>query len=210
MLLLLVVFLASAWGDSSFSYESSICRLGEPILRSICDPVAISSILHKDSALFADVSKAHAVLLDFNRKKGFGRAISSCQVGSTKAFIAMRVNKEGEPERVTLFNPRIVARSAETFTMYDDCLSFEDLMVCVRRAKRVSVAFTDEDGQEQIWRKCSQATSELLQHEIDHLAGVLAMDRAEDPIRGAGMAVVKRAEYLERKAFYDGLVDYAI
>jgi peptide deformylase len=64
--------------------------------------------------------------------------------------------------------------------MWDDCMSFPSLLVRVRRHKCISVHFCDEHGNPHEWLQLNQATSELLQHEIDHLDGILAVDRALD------------------------------
>jgi peptide deformylase len=56
-------------------------------------------------------------------------------------------------------------------------MSFPWLMVKVQRHKSISITYQDESGQVKEWNHIDQATSELLQHEIDHLDGVLAVDR---------------------------------
>ena len=61
--------------------------------------------------------------------------------------------------------------------LWDDCFSFPDILVKVRRHKRIEISYVDEAGE----RKnliAADALSELLQHEIDHINGVLAIDRA--------------------------------
>jgi len=63
--------------------------------------------------------------------------------------------------------------------LWDDCFSFPDLLVRLERAERVGVRYEDEQGRTQIL-EAEGAFSELLQHEIDHLDGVLAVDRALD------------------------------
>ena len=79
-----------------------------------------------------------------------------------------------------MFNPEIVWKSEESFTLWDDCMSFPFLLVRVARDVSISVEFEDETGRRQRWERLDRATSELLQHEIDHLDGVLALDRAAD------------------------------
>jgi peptide deformylase len=61
--------------------------------------------------------------------------------------------------------------------MWDDCFSFPDLLVWLRRNRSIEVVYMDEFGR--VTRKrVSGRLSELLQHEIDHLDGILAVDRA--------------------------------
>jgi peptide deformylase len=78
-----------------------------------------------------------------------------------------------------MYNPRIVRRSRAAFRLWDDCFSFPDLMVQVRRNSSVTVEYVDSNGKKQAVQ-ASGGLSELLQHEIDHLDGILAIDRATD------------------------------
>ena len=85
-------------------------------------------------------------------------------------------------------NPKIVWNSTETFTMWDDCMSFPTLLVRLQRFKSISVHFSDEHGKPQEWSRLNQATSELLQHEIDHLHGKLFLDYLSVLKRRAALA----------------------
>jgi peptide deformylase len=126
----------------------------------------------------ADAFDSLAATLDaFRREHGFGRAISAPQIGIARRFIAVNLG------RGTFFvvNPVITWRSDETFTMWDDCMSFPDLLVRVERTKSLSLEYVDEHGQAKTWNELDQAAAELLQHEIDHLDGILAVDRAVIP-----------------------------
>jgi peptide deformylase len=79
-----------------------------------------------------------------------------------------------------IINPEIVWASDRSFELWDDCFSFPDLMVRVERATAVRVAYQDERG-ERLTLEAEGDLSELLQHEIDHLDGVLAVQRAVSP-----------------------------
>jgi len=149
-----------------------ILLLGNPRLRKKASPVTfpLSEKLQKDVRLL------ETVLEDFQREKGFGRAIAAPQIGISERFIALNF----EDKHLTIFNPVISWQSEETFLLWDDCMSFPDLMVKVRRHSSISVVYQDEHGEEKVWEKLDPSTSELLQHEIDHLDGVLAIDRAID------------------------------
>ena len=93
-----------------------------------------------------------------------------------------------------------------TFTMWDDCMSFPDKMVKVRRHRSISLSYIDPaTGKRVDWQRMGQAEAELLQHELDHLDGVLAVDHAD-----TDEAIVPRAEYLARRDDYDAAVDYKI
>ncbi|MEA2462902.1 MAG: peptide deformylase [Acidobacteriota bacterium] len=173
---------------------SDVLLLGDPRLR-----VRSAEVDRYDAAPFA----ALASTLDaFRKQHGFGRAISAPQIGIARRFIAMNLGQGP----FFIVNPVITVRSEETFTMWDDCMSFPDLLVRVRRNTTLSISFVDEQGKPHEWRDVEQAVAELLQHEVDHLDGVLAVDRAVD---GAGDRIT-RAEYERDRERYDAMVDYAI
>ena len=88
-----------------------------------------------------------------------------------------------------LVNPEIVWASPARMELWDDCFSFPDLMVRVSRAVSVRVEYLDERGTKRAV-SAEGDLSELLQHEIDHLDGVLAVERATGP-----QAFATRAEW---------------
>ena len=152
---------------------ADVLQLGDPALRVVSAPV-----VDVREALFRRQSEVlHAVLDTFREERGFGRAIAAPQIGIPRRFIAVRLGDE----RLTIVDPEIVARSAATFTLWDDCMSFPELLVHVRRHEQITVRYTDEQGR-RVERVCTdRAEAELLQHEIDHLDGVLAVDHLIDP-----------------------------
>ena len=152
-------------------HAAAVLLVGDPRLRRVAAPVS-----RTDPSLADDVARLHATLARFRAEHGFGRAISATQIGVARRFIALNLG-EGP---FTMFNPVITWRSGETFTLWDDCMSFPFLLVRVARDASISVEFEDEAGRRQCWERLDHATSELLQHEIDHLDGVLALDRAVD------------------------------
>ena len=82
-------------------------------------------------------------------------------------------------------------------TLWDDCFSFPDILVKVNRSLSIDVRYQDEEGKKRTLR-AESGLSELLQHEIDHLNGILAIDRAVD-----SKHIVFRSEY-ERWVHRDG------
>jgi len=154
-----------------------------------------------DSLFVAEKMCLFETLEMFRNKNGFGRAISAPQIGVPKRFIAMNLG-EGE---FMIINPKITNRSDETFTMWDDCMSFPNLMVKLRRNKNISIEYQDEQGEIVHWNNIDQAVSELLQHEIDHLDGILAVDRAYDD-----KSIINRSDYLNNIDDYSKQVDYVI
>ncbi len=147
--------------------------------------------LWQPSSLVTDVHAAEprqvigdlaATLSDFRERQGFGRAIAAPQIGEHQRILFVNMpacNGDGSFGPAPLINPTIIRASEATMELWDDCFSFPDLMVRVRRHVEVDVSYLDERGQQQIVAARGDL-SELLQHEIDHLDGILATDRAID------------------------------
>jgi peptide deformylase len=146
-----------------------ILLLGNPILRTVSSPVAHAG---EAAATFDDL---RATLHEFRRAHGFGRGISAVQIGEPKRLIYIEV--DGREYR--LRNPEFEYRSAETFRLWDDRFSFPDLLVRVERASAVRLRYADESGATQRL-EAEGSFAELIQHEMDHLDGILAIDRAVD------------------------------
>ena len=145
--------------------------MGDPLLRRVSALVAQPG----DAAdLLRDLSDT---LAEFRRTHGFGRGISAIQIGDARRVIFLRV--EGIPYE--LLNPEYVEKSVETFELWDDCFSFPNLMVRLRRHTAVRVRYQTPLGG---WAELAaqDALSELIQHEMDHLEGILAVDRAESSL----------------------------
>ncbi len=121
--------------------------------------------------IIADLS---ATLASFRAANNFGRAIAAPQIGIKQRIIFTNVNGG-----FALINPVIRNASTEMFALWDDCFSLPNLLVRVRRHTEILVDFTDEHGVQHS-RKFENDLSELFQHEIDHLEGILATDRAID------------------------------
>ncbi len=147
-----------------------ILQLGNP------DLYEISSEVEQDELdLVRDiVTDLEDTMLDFRQRYGTGRAITAPQIGVRKRMVYMNA---GEP--VVLLNPEITKKSDEMIEVWDDCMSFPDLLVRVRRHRAITVCCRDLE-----WKTrellAEDDLSELLQHELDHLDGVLAVMRAID------------------------------
>jgi peptide deformylase len=146
-----------------------ILELGDPKLRETSRPV-------RDAAEAAPaLGDMRDTLHEFQRTHGFGRAIAAIQIGEPLRM----VYAEFEGVCYSLVNPRFLAMSEEKTRLWDNCFSFPDLLVRVERSASVSMAYQDETGEARTL-EASGLLSELLQHELDHLDGVLAVDRAID------------------------------
>ena len=144
--------------------------LGDPVLRRPCARVKTFAT----DELRTLVSDLTDTLSDFRTSRGFGRGIAAPQIGVPLRVI---VTKSDAPE--VLINPVITKRSKKKVALWDDCFSFPDLAVRLKRHLAIEVAYVDEEGRKKTFA-ASGAAAELLQHEIDHIDGVLAIDRAID------------------------------
>jgi peptide deformylase len=144
-----------------------ILQLGDPLLRKVSavvpQPAHASRVWHD----------LRDTLHEFQRTHGFGRGISAVQVGVLERIIYIEF--EGAP--YCLINPEWEYMSPEKFELWDDCFSFPDLLVRLERSETVRLRYFDEHGSRR-QLEATGAFSELIQHEMDHLEGVLAVDRA--------------------------------
>ena len=144
--------------------------LGDPLLHEQSVPVEFSEFREIEEV----IEQLHETLMAFRKKYGAGRAIAAPQIGIRKRLIYLHIEK---PQ--VIINPVLENKSSETFEVWDDCLSFPELFVKVKRHKRCTIKFTDMKGHSQSW-DLEDDMSELLQHECDHLDGILATQRAID------------------------------
>lgn len=120
------------------------------------------------------VQNLHDTMMDFRKTYGVGRAIAAPQIGEMKRVIYMNIDKP-----VAFINPVFVDKSKEMMELWDDCMCFPNLMVWVKRHKSLTIRYRDLEWKQQEM-KLEGDLSELLQHEYDHLDGILAVMRAVD------------------------------
>ena len=162
--------------------ERDILLLGDPRLLQHCRPVAADEF----PRLQPLVDDLHDTLMAFRRRWGAGRAVAAPQIGDLRRVVYLHV---GQPH--VFVNPRLEARSDELVEVWDDCMSFPELLVKVHRHARVTLVYHDQEGAERRWLLAGDL-SELVQHELDHLDGVLAVARAVD---GASFALRAQAHH---------------
>src|SRR5215469_5525999 len=105
-----------------------------------------------------------------------GIGLAAIQVGTPKRLITMDLAKKEEPKNPQVFiNPEILWTSEERATYEEGCLSIPEYYEEVERPARVKVAFTDRDGEKREL-EADGLFATCLQHEIDHLNGVLFID----------------------------------
>lgn len=148
----------------------AILLLGNPSLYEVSEPVAPQEA----AAMRAVVADLHDTLFEFRRQYQAGRAIAAPQIGIQKRLIYMHIDAS-----TVMINPALEPLGSEQMEVWDDCMSFPNLLVRVRRWRRCRLTFRDLDWQEHEL-SLEDDLSELLQHEYDHLDGILATMRAID------------------------------
>ena len=111
---------------------------------------------------------------DIRKVYGFGRGIAAPQLGIMKRMFYLNLDKP-----YVILNPELKNISDEQFELWDDCMSFPNLLVKVSRHQSLTLTYNDENWKLQEW-DVSGSISELIQHEYDHLNGVLCTMRAID------------------------------
>lgn len=149
-----------------------ILQLGNKTLREKALPVGDFQRRVLDS-LIDDLSDT---LRDAKRRFSYGRGIAAPQINELKrvVFIDMPGFKSA------LINPILMKASDRKFEVWDSCFSFNlAFFVLVDRHYSVRVGYSDQEGRKHLV-DAKDKLSELLQHEIDHLDGILATDRMKD------------------------------
>ncbi|MFW9994357.1 MAG: peptide deformylase [Candidatus Odinarchaeota archaeon] len=115
-------------------------------------------------------------LMYLQETKKIGRALAAPQIGYLKKVIYY-----GLPDNpFFMVNPEITWKSEEKFRTWDSCFSFDvAFFVEIERYKRITIEYQDEKGIKHV-KEFSNDLSELVQHETDHLEGVLATDHLTD------------------------------
>ncbi|MFW9843737.1 MAG: peptide deformylase [Candidatus Thorarchaeota archaeon] len=145
-----------------------ILLLGNPQLHKVSIDVLRSEV----DTLPAIIQDLHDTMMEFRKQYGVGRAIAAPQIGIMKRIIYMNIDR---PQ--VFINPALTNLSSEMIELWDDCMCFPDLLVKVKRHRSCTVEYYDEHWESQSL-KTENDLSELLQHEYDHLNGILATSRA--------------------------------
>lgn len=108
-----------------------------------------------------------------------GCGLAAPQVGVSQRIIMVMLNQQTDQEmNLAMINPEIVFHSEETEVDTEGCLSVPKVFDLVRRFRDVIVKFKDKKGREQML-KLSELNARVVQHEIDHLDGILFIDKLE-------------------------------
>jgi len=150
--------------------EREILLLGDPRLYEVAEEVRREEL----AALRPVFEDLFDCIRAIRRDYGFGRAIAAPQIGVGKRLICILTDKP-----YVILNPRLTFVGDETMELMDDCMSFPGLLVRVRRHRRCILHYRDENWQQQEM-ELADDMAELVQHEYDHLDGILATMRAVD------------------------------
>ncbi|MFQ5715582.1 MAG: peptide deformylase [Nitrospinales bacterium] len=157
-----------------------IAKLGNPILRQIAKPVDLNELTAPNSEI--------QVLIDdmvdtMHKEGGVGLAAPqvsrSLQIAVIESFDNKRYADRPDISLTTLVNPEIIEYSEEQVFGWESCLSLIDFRGLVPRSKTVTVEAYDRRGEKKII-EAEGFLAVVLQHEIDHLNGMVFLDRMPD------------------------------
>ena len=134
----------------------------------------VSKEVQKGENLTELIQNLRDTLLDYRKKYHTGRAIASPQIGVKKRVIYFYTDKE-----IVFINPILTFSNNEKMEILDDCMSFPNLLVKVMRYKKCTITYMTPEWKQQKM-ELDGDLSELLQHEYDHLDGILATMKAID------------------------------
>jgi len=162
---------------------SQVIKFGDPVLRSEASPVT-----EFDSDLAADAERMIALMRD-----AIGVGLAATQLGTLRRMLVFQVGAEAEP--TVLVNPEIEWRSEDLATAEEGCLSLPGIVVDVERPLHVRAQAVDLRGKP-LSIEASGLEARVIQHEVDHLNGVLMLDRTErEQKRGALRALREGGTY---------------
>ncbi len=147
-----------------------ILMLGNPQLFEVSEEVAASDLEYLQDV----IQDLHDTMMHVRKEHGAGRAIAAPQIGVMKRVVYMHIDSP-----IVFLNPVLKNMSKEMIELWDDCMSFPGLLVRVQRHKHCTIVYRDTDWNLQSM-ELEDDLSELLQHEHDHLDGILSVMRAID------------------------------
>jgi peptide deformylase len=158
-----------------------IRKFGDPVLRTRARPVD-----RFDAALSDEVAQMGELMID-----AIGVGLAATQIGVLHRVLVYRVQQESPV--VALVNPEIEWKGGEEEIMEEGCLSLPAVLVEVERPLHVRVRARDERGEE-ILVEATGLEARVIQHEIDHLDGVLILDRTSRDQRREAMRALREAQ----------------
>lgn len=162
---------------------AQVVKFGDPVLKSKASPVQSFGPETR-----AEVERMIAIMRD-----GMGVGLAATQLGILRRLLVFQAGHDSEP--AALINPTIEWLSQDRVVAEEGCLSLPGVSMDVERALHARVGGRDLDG-EPVTVEASGLEARVLQHEIDHLDGVLILDRApRDQRKGALRALREGGTY---------------
>jgi len=159
---------------------SHVRKFGDPVLRTRARPVE-----RFDETLREEVRRMGELMID-----AIGVGLAATQVGVLHRLLVYRVHQQTPV--VALVNPEIEWSGSEQETLEEGCLSLPDVHVDVERPVHVRINALDEYG-DPITIEASGLEARVIQHEVDHLDGILVLDRISRPQRKEAMRALRAA-----------------
>ena len=155
-----------------------VVKFGDPVLKSKASPVSSFG-----PELHAEVERMYAIMSD-----GLGVGLAATQLGSLRRLLVFHAGPDGEPS--ALVNPEIEWLSEETAVAEEGCLSLPRVTMDVERPLFARFRGRDVEGAPVVL-EAAGLEARVLQHEIDHLDGVLILDRTERHQRKAALRALR-------------------
>ena len=166
---------------------SFIRKWGDPVLKSRATPVD-----RFDDTLRQQVQRMAGIMRD-----AIGVGLAAPQLGISQRLLVYRIGSEAP--LVTLVNPELEWQSDEAEVFEEGCLSIPGVAIDVERPVHVCVKAQDEHGEERLV-EASGLEARVIQHEMDHLDGVLMLDRASRADRKEALRALREQEQADRAA----------
>jgi peptide deformylase len=166
---------------------SFIRRLGDPVLKSRATPVDTF-----DEALRSQVSRMAGLMGD-----ALGVGLAAPQLGVSQRLLVYQVGPDAPV--VALANPELAWVSDEADVLEEGCLSIPGVAVDVERPLHVRVTAHDEQGEPRVV-EASGLEARVIQHEMDHLDGVLILDRTTRDQKREAMKALRESAAREAEA----------
>lgn len=153
----------------------------------------------KSKPVEGPVTDAHRRLMDDMLETMYdapGIGLAAIQIGEPLRIIVMDLSRDDEPKAPRYFvNPEILSRSEEMFSYEEGCLSVPEIYDDVERPARVRLRYMDYNGK-QIEEDCEGLYAVCIQHEMDHLEGVLFIDHLSRLKKEKALSKLKKAKKL--------------
>src|SRR5918992_1056928 len=166
---------------------SFIRRLGDPVLKS-----RATAVDRFDDSLRRQVGRMAGLMAD-----ALGVGLAAPQLGVSQRLLVYRVGPDAPV--IALANPEIEWASEEREVLDEGCLSIPGILVDVERSVHVRIRACDEEGENRAI-EASGLEARVIQHEMDHLDGVLILDRTSRDQRRVAMRALREAEQRAREA----------